>query len=888
MSLFRKEKPKAEEPVEKEALSEEEMTDISEVAEEEAISSASSDKPSKMEEIFSTKEKQVKYKNLTPIEAEQAQKRREEAKRELIDGKMEFAPEEEEELPEIELKAEISEDTVVSDDIIEEVRGLKNLRGIYVQDIDDIDISLDPEENIRQYEKKANDHERFDKRREEKPSSDFGFSEKIVSKVPVYRREADINKIPLKAGRFTDVVESEYDEYLKSDDPTVSKNYHAMYQQLSPKQSLLITLSQMATKHKEELSKLREERALQKQEKKELPENFDEEEEPKEKKENAFLKFFRVLFTVIGQSFLLSGGNRTEETRDFESREDIRYAEEQLKKNRRKLTLSLILTGVFTALLLWLAVIERIDLELTFTGFIDEGPLLYGITNLILLIGGGIAARSYLINGIKPLRRFKGNCDTLASLAYFACLIQNIIALFIPTRFAGGDNHLYSFIPLFALFLNIMGRLMTAYRVKDNLGFISSQLPAYSAKIYNDDETARRMLNGTSTSKGSIVYQHITSFLSDFLKISYAPDPNEEISGKITPVTVVASVFVAIAYAFIFKDAVGVFSALSVMLCISIPFCAMVAGNLPLLMFSKSMKKHGAMVAGYPSVRQFSDTGAFMVKASELFPKGCVKLKALNATQQYRVEESLISAAMVLKEASSPLSSVFDELIEEYAGVLPSVESVMYEDKCGLVGWVSGERILIGNMHLMDRYHITVPEKARHIKDNTALTTYIAVAGRLCCVALVSYKAHPQLYAALQKTQKNGLSILVSTTDVNVTAELVSEQYKLFYRSVRVLPVGYSSVVEEVTSKSEDTSRAYVATRGKFSSLIRAVSGCIGLRSNLTLGIVVSIFGLFLGVLLCATLVLYATVDRLSIIEMIIYIMFWFAATLLSELVRRP
>lgn len=56
----------------------------------------------------------------------------------------------------------------------------------------------------------------------------------------------------------------------------------------------------------------------------------------------------------------------------------------------------------------------------------------------------------------------------------------------------------------------------------------------------------------------------------------------------------------------------------------------------------------------------------------------------------------------------------------------------------------------------------------------------------------------------------------------------------------------------------------------------------------MTMGIVVSMFGLFLGVLLCATMVLYATVARLSIVEMILYILFWLAATFIAELVRRP
>lgn len=871
---------------------EEKYTDITQMTDESSDSSAPSEKPEKMEEIYSTKDKHVKYKNLAPIEEEEAQRRKNEAKKDLIDGKMEFSPDEERpDLPEVELEAELSPDTVVSEEIIEDVRELKNLRGIYVQDIDDIDISLDPAESVKKYEKQASDKNRYNLRRTTgtvSPAVSY-FSGKVVSKVPVYTREADINKIPVKAGRFTDVVESEYDEYLKSSDPTISRNYHAMYKQIKPRQSLLLTLSQMAQKHREEL-KAREEKRREEQEapKQETVENYDEEEERPVKKENAVIKFFRVLFAVIGQNFISSAKNVPESPTDFDSREDLKYVEDQIKDNIKKLRTSLILSLVFTVLLFWLAVIERIDKELIFTGFFEQGPLSYVIFNLLLLLGAGVAIRSYIFNGLKPLARFKGNCDTMMALAYCACVAQNLVALFTAESFAGGDNHLYSFIPLFALSLNLIGRLLMAFRVKDNFSFISSKTPAYAAKIYNDPETARRMISGTSASKGVIAYQHPTSFLSDFLKISYAPDPFEETAGKITPITIVGSVFVAIAYAFIFKNVAGVFSALCVMLCISIPFSSMLSGNLPLMLFARKMKRFGAMVAGYPSVRQFCDTDSFMVKASGLFPKGSVRLKALNATREYRVEESLVAAAMVLREADSPLAPVFDDLVEEYTGLLPKVESVMYEDKYGLVGWVGGDRILIGNLKLMDRYHISVPEKAQQISSEDAIPTYFAVAGQLCCVAMVVYKANPQLTLALEKAQKNGMSIIVSTTDANVTADLIAKEYRMFYRCVKIVPTGYAAEIDKATDKTEDTSRAYLATRGKVSSMVRAIAGCIGLRSNMTMGIVVSMFGVFLGVLLCATMVLYATVARLSIVEMILYILFWLAATFIAELVRRP
>ena len=884
MSIFRKDKDKPEEAVNQQnnPAQSEEYTDINAVARQDAYQPQDS---GEMEEIYSTKAKQVKYKRLTPIEAEAAAKRQAQTKQELIRGKLEFSSDSDPVVPEVELKAELDDDTVVADEIIEDIHEIRNLRGIYVQDIDDIDISLDPMENVREYERKAGDKERFEARRTAaEPVPYVHKGDKVVAYVPVYRHDSTVDKIFLKAGRFTDVVEGEYDEYLKSTDPTVSQNYHAMQKAIRPKQSLLYTLSQIAQKRKEEAQQQKAaQKASQETAQEASRENFDEVVEKPKKKPSKVGRFFRIAGTLVADSFVAPQSPQDEHSADYNSREDEQYVLGKLRENIKKLSIrTAIFTGLFLALTI-LSIAERAG------AFYESNAVLYAGLTLVITLALGVVGRHQLADGIRPLRRFKGNSDTAAALAYCGCLIQSIAAMFTASYFTDGSHHLYSFIAAFALLLNTVGRLMMALRVKNNFRFITSHSPAYAAKIYNDEETARRMVSGTTASKGVLAYQHITRFLSDFLKISYAPDPSEEISGKIVSITSIVSLFVTVTYAIIFHSVPGVISALAVMLCISVPFTSLLAGNLPMLLFSKKMLGEGAMVAGYPSVRQFCDTSAVMLNACELFPRGSIRLDELVPYQQFRVEDNLMMAAAVLREATSPIAPVFDDLITEYGGELPSVESVLYEDKSGLVGWIGGERVLIGNMTLMNRYHITIPEErpAGKARPNHEIT-YIACAGQAVAKLVLHYAAPRNAKAQLQRAERSGLAFVVSSPDPNVTAEMIAEEYEIFYRSVKVMAPGYANEIDEVTSKVEETSRAYLATRGRQASLARAVGGCIGLKSNITLGVAIGMFGLVLGLLLCATLVLYASVARLSVVELMIYILFWTAATLIAGLIRKP
>lgn len=866
-----------------EQTAEEEYTDISEAAYD--SSSEPLDNDNKMEEIYSTKDKQVKFRRHQPLEEEAAARRKEVTKDELIRGKLEFSMPEKINAPEVKLEAELDPNATIAEDIIEDVVDVKKLRNIYVQDIEEIDVSLDPMDSVKAYEKQAQNTERHDNRaaKKQKKNDYVPSGNIVVETIPVYQHEDSVDKLYLKAGRFTDVVESEYDEYLKSTDPTISGNYHATKPMVRPHQSLLYTLTQIAQRHKNE--------SAQKQKSKEIMRNnFDESApKPKKKKRSRVAKFFRVLGAVISSGITTPSEDEQERAMDYSSNEDEQYIFERTHQNIKRQVTHLLLYLLIGVAMLGLTIWERAAGAAVVAANGAGSAFTFCGLYFILTFALGLAARHMLIDGLKPLKRLKFNCGTVISLSYIACFIQGLVSLLTCTSFVGSDHHLYSFIPAFALILSTTGRLLMALRVKSNFTFISDHSPAYSAKMYDDVETARRMVSGTTSSKGIIAYQHVTKFLSDFLKISYAPDPSEELSGKMAPIAVISSIIVTILYAILFKSVQGTVSALTVMLCVSIPFTGMLAGNLPLLIFSRRMLREEAMVAGYPSVRQFCDTNAVMMNACDLFPTGTVTLKEMLPLQQYRVSESLLMATAVLREAKSPIAPAFDELVMENNNVLPPVESVMYEDKSGVVGWINGERVLIGNMKLMNRYHITVPTDAiASNRSNSLEIAYVAIAGQAVAVLGLSYEAANTIKDQIRRAERSGLALIVSTTDANITPELIADRYEIFYRSVKVTAPGYSNVIDEVTGKVEETSRAYVATRGGIGSLARAIGGCIGLKSNISLGIVIEIFGMILGIILCATLALYASVARLSIVELMIYIGFWVAATLIAELVRRP
>ena len=215
---------------------------------------------------------------------------------------------------------------------------------------------------------------------------------------------------------------------------------------------------------------------------------------------------------------------------------------------------------------------------------------------------------------------------------------------------------------------------------------------------------------------------------------------------------------------------------------------------------------------------------------------------------------------------------------------------MLYEDNLGLVGWINGERILVGSRALMEKYKVETPpgEYEESFSGNGRQITYLARAGRLVGMLVTRYNADPELKSEMQRAEANGVSFLIRTTDYNITDDLVAQLYNLFYRSIKVLPTGLGNVLKEAQSVTEESSRAYLVTHGKASALARAVSGCVKIKDNISLAIVLQLIAVVLGILISSPLVLYAGVSVMGTLEVLIYTIFWAAAAIIAPAIQKP
>lgn len=778
-----------------------------------------------------------------------AAEKAEKAKREYEEAKKKAA---EEENKIVTLTPEYDENTEFSGEVLGEVDQFRDEAEIKSYHTIDIDIPEDkPKEKTETKEKKE---------ASQTPVHQFPNTEKpprkVVAKVPVYRPDEPRNILNVKAGRFSEAVANEYEEYVRSKNPSVIAHV------LRPEPTIV-----------------------------------DEEIAPTEEKhkDNRPIgeKVISALVGIFSKDESDDNDTVKEENskpvEDYTGEEDEKSILYELNHNIRKLFMRSLLSGIIAAVVVVLTIVTRIFPN-AICSAVPFAPAAYAILLFILMAASLVLNRVAMLSGLSPLVHIKGNSDTAVAVAGAAGMVQIIVSFFCLGDLNGFHVNYYTVIPMLAFFANNVGKLYMVLRVKDNFKFVSSKEQKYASKIYNNESVAMQMMSGTAADRPIIAYQHKTKFPSNFLKISYAPDPSEDLASKLAPITTIASIIIAVMYGVVklsFADALNAFALITA---VSVPVATLLSVNAPVRKLCKTLLSYGSMLSGYPSVKQFCDSTAIMIDANELFPAESISLEGIKTFEDYGIDESLLCGIAILKEAQNPIANAFDSVVAETEETLPEVESVLYEDEIGLVGWIKSERILVGSRTLMEKYSVEVPnmEYEEKYTSQGRQVTYLSRAGRLVAMFVTRYTPDAQLKAEMQRAETNGISFLIRTTDYNVTNDLVAKLYDLFYRSIKVLPTGLGNVLREAEDTVEETSRSYLITNGKAASLARAVTGCVKIKHNISLSIIIQLIAVIFGLLVASTLSLYAGVQVMGSLEVLIYALFWGAAAVFAPAVQKP
>ena len=703
----------------------------------------------------------------------------------------------------------------------------------------------------------------------------------------VYKAEDDELFIVM-AGKFTKTLKTEYENVrrLKVELPPPEPPV-AVEQEKKPVQQTAVKETVKKTEQKNEAQP--EQRTVKRQKSNQKPKASKSVKiEPKKPKKR--FKLFESIFSAENDRFDYDEETEEEkpELEDYKSESDAEEIKSDINENFRKVFARTVVLTCTSVVSIITAIIAQ-SMPWAFLNMMKNGWLVYSIISFLLFLVAAFAGRYPIVNGLMPLRRLRGNSDTPVSVATIAVAIQSIISLFQPNVFLDGTYHIYVPLVSLALLLNSMGKLLIIRRTADNFRFLRRKDAKFAGKIYTKNINAEKFASGLPSRRPIIAYTKHSDFMSNFLQLSYASDPVEELAAKVSPFTAALSLICGIIYGIMTKDFVGGVTSFAITACITTPMCSLVAVNIPMMNLCSSTLRHGSMVVGYEAVKQFCDTNALMIDSSQLYPKGSIILSGYKTFDETKLEEALSAGAAITFAVNGSLTHVFETMVQDRKRSLPYVDSVSYDDEMGLSGWVDKQRVLIGNRNLLSKHNIKLPDESieKKYRKMGNEVTYISVGGQLVVMLVLTYKADRAIAESLRELEDDGVSFIVRTIDPNITQKHIADKFSLYPRCIKILPTGLGNIGYDEISGNEKSSRAYLVTNGKLSAFARAIAGCVKIRSTVTIAKIIQYLSIIIGIILVCVISFISGFAKLGNMEMLLYTGFWCAAMIVVSIVAR-
>lgn len=436
--------------------------------------------------------------------------------------------------------------------------------------------------------------------------------------------------------------------------------------------------------------------------------------------------------------------------------------------------------------------------------------------------------------------------DLLPSLTSVASLAQAIFGIFsVTVTSAAAVFTVYSSVILTLLSL---GKFIRMNVTVSNFNLIANE----------DEKTVLSFVDGHDSERimdadGSFAYRVMTrrniKDVQEFVEFSTSNGIYDENCSKITLAAILFSSAFAVLFGLMSKDIATAVAGFCGAMCIFTPASSVLGDVVAMLNINSALKNEDAVIGGFLTGEEVANSNVVMVNGIDLFSGDNVKLYDIKTFGGLPLDRAIIDASALLESANSTMCGMFSNIAADEK--MPLVDSIAYEDKMGLSGWVGGKKTLIGNRMIMETHGIEVPPISvdKKIVANGYFPVYFASEGELAALFIVGYTADPQIEHHLHQLVDSGMTILVKTCDPNLTEEMVADYFGLYRESVKVMS-HESEIVYEKAEKTNNSAMLCGSTRGYLKGIIAALRlvkySHMDIVSRLILiGVALMIFGIF-------------------------------------------
>lgn len=363
---------------------------------------------------------------------------------------------------------------------------------------------------------------------------------------------------------------------------------------------------------------------------------------------------------------------------------------------------------------------------------------------------------------------------------------------------------------------------------------IAGNKPKRAVKLINDPAVTFAMAKNSIDGDVLAAAPRKTAHIDDYMKYTSFRVYFGEKLPIMTVVSLLLSVILGFACAAYFDNMLYGFYSAAAIQCIAAAPVLFLIVDLPLYSASKRLARRGAAIAGKMGAEYIEKANAIVISSEDLFPSGTVTLHNMQLLSDNSIDDTIMRAASLTDSLSSPLAPIFKK-IAGTAGdfVMPDSDTVKYEDRMGISGWVNNKLLFVGNRTLMEAHGIAVPsvETDRKLLRKGYFPVYVATDDKACALLAVQYSVKPELAREFRKISAMGITMLIDSSDPNLTEEMICDYMGLYDDSVKVMSTAGCHMYKNAVTFTEHCS-APAAYKGNPAALASIVSSAVKIKKS--------------------------------------------------------
>lgn len=523
----------------------------------------------------------------------------------------------------------------------------------------------------------------------------------------------------------------------------------------------------------------------------------------------------------------------------------------------KKATTSLLCVGGVALVAVIMNLIPALASKLSIeTVMFAEGSRAMCVINAVLLIAAAAIDSTKFIDGIMGIAKKKITASTAVSLSIVVALLQNTLAAVVGGN--GTETAVFSAAAIFAVLFGKLADKMDAERILGNFEVCAYKYEhnMYAVHPFENEAEIFELGRGLMMGNAELLYSSKLAFPSDFVKNSKTDVSDRKLMQILVPVAFGAAAVVAIIAGIFEKSVMSAFSAFAGTFCMSAPVFSAFIPAFIARSSNHGLNINGTMIASLDAAEKTASANAVVLDSADIFDRSRCTMHGMKDFKNIRIDDVLLYAAAMIIKSGGPLRESFEQVVDGRQDLLPAVKELVYEDKLGIAARIHNQKVLLGNRNLLVNHNIDVPEKSleERYSHSGRKVMYLAVAGKIAALFVVSYAVDKNLEGYLKLLESNGIQILVRTNDVNVTEELIAESFGMPQQNFKVLSSVAGRLFKRRRDAVSDRLPARIVHDGTAYSMLKAVAASCSIVTKRKLGTALQIVLAAVAFILCAAL----------------------------------